>query len=89
MTFRKITASTNDVFGGRLVRIHGVRLVGGTTAGTARLDNVAVAGSDDYITLKVAIDGIDSQDFGKEGLTVDYVSAVLSGTGTILYLFYS
>ena len=90
MVYKKITASGNDVFGGRQVRIHKVVLVAGTDAATALLENAAATGSNDFWKSgSVAANTKVNENWGGEGLTVDYVSITLTGTSPVLYLYYS
>ena len=90
MVYKKIIASTNDVFSGRQVRIHGILLRAGSTAATTKLEDAVTAGTNDfYYSPSVPIDGAIDHSWGSEGITVNYVSVTLTGTGPILYLYYS
>ena len=90
MTYKKVSSSTNDVFGSRPVRVHRVVLVAGSDAATVTLENAATAGSNDfYKSGSVAANGQNSHSWGSDGLTVNYVSVTLTGTNAVCYLYYS
>lgn len=90
MTYKKITASTDDVFGARQVRIHRILLRAGSDAATVKLENAATAGTNDfYYSESVSANGKADYNWGEKGITVSYVSVTLTGTGPTLYIYYS
>lgn len=91
MTYKKITSSTNNVFGSRPVRLHRVVLVAGSSeAAAVTLEDAATAGSNDfYKSGNVAANSSTSQSWGGDGLTVNYVSVTLTGANAVCYLYYS
>ena len=90
MVYKKIIANTNDVFGGRQIRIHRVVLVAGADVATAVLEDAVAAGSNDFWKSgNVAANTKVNENWGDKGLVVSYVSVTLTGTGKVLYLYYS
>jgi len=90
MVYKKITASGNDVFGGRQIRIHRVVFVAGIDTATVVLENAVAAGSNDFWKSgNVAANSKVNENWGDKGLVVNYVSITLTGTSPILYLYYS
>lgn len=90
MTYKKITADTNDVFSGAAVRIHQVVLFGGSDTATALFENDATtAGTNDFAKLEAVASSRNYISWGEQGLTVNYVSVTLTGTSPILYIYYS
>ena len=90
MVYKKITINTNDVFGGRQIRIHRVVLVAGADVATAVLEDAVAAGSNDFWKSgNVAAATKVNENWGDKGLVVNYVSITLTGTSPILYLYYS
>jgi hypothetical protein len=91
MNFKKITSSSDAVLTGRY-RISKVRLVAGTDAATAiLLDGVAQSGGTDFCKLSANSAGdTDKENFGhNEGVqTSKGLSVTLSGTNSILYIYY-
>lgn len=89
MTYKKVSASTDDVFSGEQVTIHGVVLYSGSDAATVTLENAATAGTDDFFKTRAgAATTMVSHSWGDQGLTVRYVSVTLTGTSPILYIYY-
>lgn len=89
MTYKKIIANTNDVFGSRPVRIHRILLVAGTDTATVKLEDAATAGTNDFVRLITVANTTTDFNWGSNGITVNYVSVTLTGTSPILYLYYS
>ena len=90
MTYKKITINTNDIFGGRQIRIHRVVFVAGSDIAAALLEDRATAGANDFWKSgNVAANSKVNENWGDKGLVVSYVSVTLTGTGPILYLYYS
>ena len=89
MTYKKITASTDNVLGGRQIRIHRVVFVAGSDIATALLEDGATAGVNDFWKSgNVAANAKVNENWGDKGLVVSYVSITLTGTSPILYLYY-
>ena len=88
MFYKKVSISGNATFSG-VVKICGVRLVAGTDAATATLfDSLTQEAGKDFCLLKAATAGTDNQRFG-EGLVMEKgVSVTLTGTNSILYIYY-
>ena len=88
MFYRKVISSTNVVFSG-IVRVCGVRLVAGSDAATATLfDSLTQEAGKDFCLLKAGAEGTNNQRFG-EGLVMEKgVSVTLTGTNSILYIYY-
>ena len=89
MTYKKVSASTDNVFSGNTVTIYGIVLVGGSNAATATLENAAAAGTNDFAkAYSSGANVTDTISWGDQGLTVNYVSVTLTGTSPILYIYY-
>ena len=88
MFYRKLTASGNATFSG-VVKICGVRLVAGTDAATATLfDSLTQEAGKDFCLLKAATAGTDNQRFGEGVIMEKGVSVTLTGTSSIVYIYY-
>ena len=89
MTYKKITASTDDIFSGEQVTIYGIALYSGSDAATATIENAAVAGTNDFASISCgAATTLNSLSWGTQGLAVNYVSVTLTGTNSVLYIYY-
>ena len=88
MTYKKITASTNDVFSGEQVTIYQIVLFGGSDAATVTLENAATSGTNDFVKLDTSAGNKNSVSWFNQGLVVNYVSVTLTGTDPILYIYY-
>ena len=88
MFYKKVLTSGNAIFSG-VIRVCGVRLVAGTDAATATLfDSLTQEAGKDFCLLKAGAEGTDNQRFG-EGLVMEKgVSVTLTGTNSILYIYY-
>jgi len=92
MTYKKVTASSDDVFGGRPVRIHRVLLVAGSDAASviAYDDSAASGSTKDFCKLHTASANTENDfSWGGDGITVSYLSVVLTGTNAVCYVYYS
>jgi len=88
MFYKKISESGNATFSG-MVRICGVRLVAGTDAATATFfDSLTQEAGKDFCLLKAATAGTDNQRFGEGVIMEKGVSVTLTGTNSILYIYY-
>ena len=88
MFYRKISSSGNATFSG-VVKICGVRLVAGTDAATATLfDSLTQEAGKDFCLLKAATAGTDNQRFGEGVIMEKGVSVTLTGTSSIVYIYY-
>ena len=88
MTYKKITASTNDIFSGEQVTIYQIVLFGGSDAATVTLENAATSGTKDFVKLDASAGSKNYVSWWSQGLVVNYVSATLTGTSPILYIYY-
>jgi len=88
MFYKKVSISGNATFSG-VVKICGVRLVAGTDAATATLfDSLTQEAGKDFCLLKAGAEGMDNKRF-REGLVMEkVVSVTLTGTNSILYIYY-
>jgi hypothetical protein len=89
MIHLKATASANDIFGGRPVKIHRVQLVAGSTAAASLiLYDAATAGTNDFAKRSVASAAEADMSWGSDAIAVGYLSATLSGAGAVFYIYY-
>lgn len=95
MRFKKITASTNAVFGIK-TRIYGARLVSAAATSSALLFDAATQAGDEFLQLVVtkgsgeAHPGSDSERYTAKGgfdLLTD-LSVTLAGASAVLYVYY-
>lgn len=90
MTYKKITASTDDVFSGEQITIYGISLYSGSDAATAILENAIEDGTNDFAKINCATAAtLNSLAWGTQGLVVHYVSVTLTGTSPALYIYYA
>ena len=88
MFYKKVLTSGNAIFSG-IVRVCGVRLVAGSDAATATLfDFLTQEAGKDFCLLKAATAGTDNQRFGEGVIMEKGVSVTLTGTNSILYIYY-
>jgi len=91
MNVKKVTASSNGVLSG-IYKIVGVRLVAGSDAATAILyDNASAQSGDEVIKLSVASANGTDKDNWQERVapqTTNGISVTLTGTSSVLYIYY-
>lgn len=88
MTYKKITATTNDIFSGEQKTIYKIVLFGGSDSATVLLENAVIAGTNDFVKLNASTGTKNDVSWGSQGLVVNYVSVTLTGTNPILYIYY-
>ena len=91
MQFKKVTSSTDNIFGNKKYRIVRLRLVAAAAAETAICFDGAQSGGTDFCMLSATAYGTDKESFGKDDaavLTNDF-SVTLGGAGAILYVYYA
>jgi len=92
MVYKKLSASDDDIFDGRPVRIHRILLAGGSDAASviAYDDSAASGSTKDFCKLHTASANVENDfSWGGDGITVSYLSVVLTGTAVALYIYYS
>jgi hypothetical protein len=87
MIWKKVSASTNDIFGGRPFKLHRIQLVATADSTVTCYDAITAATKD--FAYRSATGGTQADmSWGSDALALNNLSVTMTGSGAVIYIYY-